>query len=132
MKDQREWFKVHTGFFRHPKIMQLTPAETVGLMKLWAHSVEQKTDGILNKFEIKAHITSTQLQKFIALNLVEKTTDKNVYKLHDFEQHQLTRAEYQERLNRKSEGASLAMHNRWHKARNQPSADCIHCQNTYK
>lgn len=131
MSDPRGWIKVSTGFASHPKTLELSDRAFRCLISLWCYAGAQETDGFLSEKSVKNFAKPKDFRELLETNFLEKTEKNGVYYLHDWGNHQATKAERRaaaERAeNTRRQGGTLSSHNRWHVARGVVNPSCPHC-----
>lgn len=121
--------------FRHPKFIRLTDKAKLHLLELWAYCNEYQTDGIVYKaiLEEKGRPVAKLLRE---VGWVDDTNEKDTFYMHDYLDHQRSKAQIEERRERRrqsgAKGGTKGMHERWHVQRGDFKEDCEHCQEAVK
>lgn len=98
-RDGRTYIRLTVDFFDSPKIAPLSPSAKVALLRMIAYSRQMLTDGFLPDAVMKRFGTERQWGSLLD-NDPERPSLSRVdggYLLHDYEEHQQTRAEIQAR-----------------------------------
>lgn len=126
--DRRPYITVTNELFRHPKFLRLTPAAKIHLLELWAHCNEYRTDGV-----VEAHILNQPGKKLgkelLTAGWVEPSNTTDIYLMHDYLDHQPSRAEIEQRMAKKSAAGAQGGHVQWHEKKGVKKEGCYWCEN---
>jgi hypothetical protein len=100
-------------------------------LELWGHCNEFRTDGAVAKHVL--HTKGAPVAKaLLAAGWVESSKVEDVFLMHDYLDHQPSRAEIEERIADKKasgkEGGKRSAHKRWHLDRGVVDPKCSLCQ----
>lgn len=125
--DPRPFIAVTNELFRHPKFTGLPSDKArLWLIALWAHCNEFKTDGLIPRHVLNAKGQSVGAA-LIAAGWVDATPDPESFVMHDYLDHQKSKAELEElREERRANGAE-GLHVRWHVRRGIVKKGCEYC-----
>lgn len=130
-KDTRPYITVTNELFRHPKWLRLTDKARIYLLELWGHCNEFRTDGMVEDFILDARGPKIS-QELVKVGWVEITHDPNVFYMHDYLDHQPSKAEIEERIADKrtagGKGGKRSAHTRWHTNRGVIDPKCDLCK----
>lgn len=134
------WFKIDDGFYDHPKVEMLPDAAVALWVRAGSYCGKHLTDGVIpgrvaRRFcddpdkGIRALI---EAGLWLPLDADEKPvsgviTQAISYRFHDWSDFNPKRSEAIKERSKKSEGAILANHHRWHIDKGKYSQDCKHC-----
>ena len=90
-KDQRLFFKLHNGMPEHPKVIGLSDEAFRALVTLWCWSHRNQTDGKVAPAVAVRVAGATAVAELLASGMLEDVD--GVYYLHDYLEHQESKAE---------------------------------------
>ena len=90
-KDQRLFFKLHNGMPEHPKVIALSDEAFRALVTLWCWSHRNQTDGKVAPAVAVRVAGATAVAELLASGMLEDVD--GVYYLHDYLEHQESKAE---------------------------------------
>ena len=131
--DSRPYITVTFEFFDHPKTVALTPAAQLHILRLWAYCGRYLTDGEIPRTVLES-AGKKVAQELITHGWVDELSDGTLV-CHDYLEHQPSRDDVEERMEKKrdgrSRGGSKGMHTRWHVNRGVIEPKCPLCPSSY-
>lgn len=133
-KDRRSYITVHDDAMDHPKIEALSDAAKVHWIRLTGWSNRHRSDGIVSaqKAKEKGAKVFRELTTELVPNcgsILELQPDGRYY-IHDYLEHQWSKAEIEKRAADKQDSGHYGLHIRWHENRNLVELDCQYCPNS--
>ena len=128
-KDKRPYFVLTNEYPRHRKIRPLTDKAFRLHVTLMGLCNEDRNDGIISKQDLEM-MGPKPGKELVEKQLVHAIAEGN-YQLHDYLQHQNSRAEIEELSAEKqqagSKGGKRSAHKKWHLDRGIVNPDCDLC-----
>lgn len=107
-----EYIRVDVLMPEHPKIETLSDRAFRALVTLWCYSGRQRTDGIITATQWKTWPAAVR-KELVQSQLAHPMDVGGGAVMHDFDEHQRTRAEIDEKSAERSEKARKAAQARW-------------------
>jgi hypothetical protein len=122
------WFKVDDTFHSHPKVLAAPPAALGLWVVAGAWCSANLTDGFVPDYVLPRLLPdAAQLAGQLATAGLWRRA-KGGYRFHDWSVYQPTKEEATAAREKKSSGAALGNHRRWHTGKGRQDANCAFCQ----
>lgn len=125
--DGRTYIRVHDGMPDHPKVDALGDRAFRVLVESWCWCSRHLTDGRMPRATWSRRGTPAARRELVAAGLVEDLGGEGV-RMHDYLDHQRSRAEVDEINAARRAASRKANHTRWHTgSKGKPDPECPHC-----
>jgi hypothetical protein len=124
--DSRTYIRVHDGMPDHPKIDGLSDRAFRLLIETWCWCSRHLTDGVVPKRYWQRRSTPAARRELVSAGLVIDKGDELF--MHDYLQHQRSKAQVEEVSTARRASALKANHSRWHTGKKgRPDPTCQFC-----
>lgn len=108
-----EYIRVDVLLPEHPKIDLLTRSARWTLMELWCYCGRNRTDGLITEARWKTFGTPAERRQVIDAGFAEPVGNGGGYVMHDYTEHQRSRAEIDELSASRAESGRRGAAKRW-------------------
>lgn len=129
-KDRRPYITVAQELFRHPKWRRISKDARLYLLELWGYCNEFRTDGMVHRTVLEEQGVKVG-KELLDAGWVEITADPDEFYMHDYLDHQPSKAEIEKRVKDAKEsgsrGGAKSNHTRNHVNKNFIDPSCELC-----